>query len=177
MPEGQLALPSIPGPALVVGPVFVCFEYAAGVTKQRKRQQPIVPFKHKHGARIVFPRTGKPFVHEYPHPESAAWEKAIGQLAQVHMRGRSPSTRPIALLVHSFIPIPPSWSTRERDAALAGTIMPTSKPDGDNYLKLAQDALNGICFLDDAQVVDARVIKRYSSQPAMRIEIRELLEP
>ena len=177
MPEGQLALPSIPGPALVVGPVFLCFEYAAGVSAKRVRQQPVVPFKHKHGARIVFPRSGKPFVHEYPHPESQAWEKAIGQLAMIHMRGRPPSERPLALLVHAFVPVPPSWSNRDREAAIAGTIVPTSKPDGDNYLKLAQDALNRICFLDDAQVVDARIIKRYSAQPAMRIEIREFIDP
>lgn len=175
MPEGQLALPSIPGPALVVGPVFVCFEYAAGVTKQRKRQQPIVPFKHKHGARVVFPRGGgKPFVHEYPHPESRAWEKAIGQLALVHMRGRAPSARPIALLVHSFVPVPPSWSRREQEEALAGGRLPTSKPDWDNYGKIT-DALNGVVWLDDGQVVDGRVIKRYSTEPALRIEVREFV--
>ena len=174
MPEGQFALPSIPGPALVVGPVFICFEYAAGVTKQRKRQQPIVPLKHKHGARIAYSRTGKPFVHEYPHPESKAWEKAIGQLALVHMRGRPPSDRPLALLVHAFIPIPPSWSKREREDAITGAILPTSKPDWDNYGKIT-DALNGIVWLDDAQVVDGRVLKRYSVNPALRIEVREFI--
>ncbi|MDO8534113.1 MAG: hypothetical protein Q7S17_05150, partial [Xanthobacteraceae bacterium] len=66
MANGQLTLPVVPGPALVVGPVFLCFEYAAGVPDGRVRQTPVVPFKHKHGARIVFPRKGKPFVHEYP---------------------------------------------------------------------------------------------------------------
>jgi len=176
MPKGQLALPSISGPALVVGPVFICFEYAAGITKQRFRQTPIVPFKHKHGARIVFPRIGKPFVHEYPHPESAAWEKAIGHLAFVHMRGRMPSARPIALLVHSFIPIPPSWSKREQEEAIAGAILPTSKPDWDNYGKIT-DALNGVVWRDDGQVADGRVIKRYSTDPALRIEVREFIAP
>ena len=172
----QLALPSIPGPALIVGPVFVCFEYAAGVSKQRLRQQPIVPFKHKHGARIVFPRAGKPFVHEYPNPESAAWEKAIGQLALIHMRGRPPSDRPLALLVHAFVPIPPSWSHREQEEAINDAILPTSKPDWDNYGKIT-DALNGVVWLDDAQVVDGRVIKRYSNAPALRIEVREFIAP
>jgi Holliday junction resolvase RusA-like endonuclease len=176
MPEGQLALPSIPGPALVVGPVFLCFEYAAGVSAKRVRQQPVVPFKHKHGARIVFPRSGKPFVHEYPHPESQAWEKAIGQLAMIHMRGRPPSERPLALLVHAFVPVPPSWSNRDREAALAGAILPTPKPDWDNYGKIT-DALNGVVWLDDAQVVDGRCIKRYSAEPALRIEVREFVAP
>ena len=176
MQEGQFILPSIPGSALVVGPVFVCFEYEAGSSSRRIRQTPVVPFKHKHGARIVFPRSGKPFVHEYPHPESQAWEKAIGQLAMIHMRGKSPSARPLALLVHSFVPVPPSWSNRNQAQAIVHGILPTSKPDWDNYGKIT-DALNGIVWLDDAQVVDGRVIKRYSAQPALRIEVREFIEP
>ena len=176
MLEGQLSLPNLTGPALIVGPVFICFEYTAGVPRGRIRQQPVVPFKHKHGARIVFPRTGKPFVHEYPHPESAEWEKAIGQLAAIYMCGRAPTENPVALLVHSLIPIPQSWSTRDHDAALAGAIRPTSKPDWDNYGKIT-DALNEIVWKDDSQVVDGRVIKRYSVSPALRIEVREFLPP
>jgi Holliday junction resolvase RusA-like endonuclease len=176
MPEGQLSLPVIPGPALVVGPVFLCFEYEAGVPKGRIRSTPVVPFKHKHGARIAFSRSGKPFVHEYPHPESRVWETAIGQLAKIWMRGKPPSTRPLALLVHSFIPVPPSWSARDIDLALAGGILPTSKPDWDNYGKIT-DALNGVAWIDDAQVVHGCVIKRYSARPALRIEVREFIDP
>ena len=176
MQEGQLTLAVVPGPALVVGPVFLCFEYQAGVPKGRKRSSPVVPFKHKHSARIVFPRSGKPFVHEYPNPESAAWEKAIGQLAAIHMRGRPPTTRPVALLVHVFKPVPESWSARDYNAALGAAVLPTEKPDWDNYGKIT-DALNSIVWVDDAQVVDGRVIKRYSTHPALRIEVREFIDP
>lgn len=176
MGAGQLTLPVVPGPALVVGPVFLCFEYAAGVPKGRKRGTPVVPFKHKHGARIVFPKSGKPFVHEYPHPESKAWEAAIGQLAKIHMRGRPPTANPVALLVHVFRPVPQSWSKSDHDAALVGAHLPTDKPDWDNYGKIT-DALNGIAWLDDAQVVDGRCIKRYSERPALRIEVREFVDP
>lgn len=176
MTEGQLTLPVIPGPALVAGPVFVAFEYAAGVPEGRSRDTPVVPFKHKHGARIVHPRAGKPFVQEYPHPESAAWERAIGQVARLHMRGRPPTARPVALLVHVFKPIPQSWTARERELALSGGIRPTSKPDWDNHGKVT-DGLNGVVWVDDSQVVDARVIKLYSAAPALRVEVREMLEP
>ena len=177
MAADQLMLPVVPGPALVVGPVFLCFEYAAGVPAGRVRQTPVVPFKHKHGARIVFPKSGKPFVHEYPHPESKAWEIAIGQLAAVHMRGRPPTSRPVALIVHVFRPVPASWSRSDREAALVGQLRPTEKPDGDNHIKCVQDGLNGICFVDDSQVVDARVIKLFSHSPALRIEVREFVDP
>jgi len=60
---------------------------------------------------------------------------------------------------------------------LEGRVLPTSKPDGDNNLKLVQDALNEIVWRDDAQVVDARVIKRYAAEPALRIQVREFGPP
>lgn len=37
----------------------------------------------------------------------------------------------------------------------------TVKPDRDNIEKSTQDALNGILWKDDAQIVDGRVSKRY----------------
>jgi Holliday junction resolvase RusA-like endonuclease len=72
--------------------------------------------------------------------------------------------------------VPESWSKRDKAAALDGTIRPTGRPDWDNYGKIT-DALNGICWKDDSQVVDGRVIKLYSDAPALRIEIREFISP
>lgn len=39
------------------------------------------------------------------------------------------------------------------------------KPDIDNYIKLVLDALNGVFFLDDAQVVKIEAQKRYDHLP------------
>lgn len=50
---------------------------------------------------------------------------------------------------------------------------PTSKPD---VLKLArgvEDALTGIVWVDDSQIVTERIAKRYSERPGVEIEIRE----
>jgi len=40
-------------------------------------------------------------------------------------------------------------------------LLPAGKPDADNLLKIAADALRGIVLADDASVVDARMIKSY----------------
>lgn len=93
------------------------------------------------------------------------------------MRGRPPTTRPVALLVHAFREIPASWSRHDRDMAMAGGILPASRPDEDNNLKVVQDGLNGIVWHDDAQVCDGRCIKRYSARPALRVEVREFVDP
>jgi Holliday junction resolvase RusA-like endonuclease len=60
------------------------------------------------------------------------------------------------------VPVAPSWSRKKRQAALAGALHPTGKPDLDNCVKLLMDALNGILWRDDAQVTDIAVIKRYA---------------
>jgi Holliday junction resolvase RusA-like endonuclease len=52
-------------------------------------------------------------------------------------------------------------------------LLPAGKLDADNLLKIAADALRGIVLADDASGVDARVIKSYSDDPRLRIEVRE----
>lgn len=154
------------GPAaLVVGPVFVCFELTGKPGH-----------KARHRSRIVYPKTGKPFIHNYPDPATEAYEQVLKEAGALFMRGREPTTRPCALLVHAFLEVPKSWTKRERRAALAGAILPTSVPDDDNYLKI-RDALDGIVWKNDSQCCDSRVIKRYSEKPGLRIEVREFLDP
>ena len=160
----QIPLPHLGPRPLVVGPVFVAFELTGKPGH-----------KARHRSRIVFPKIGKAFVHTYPDPDTEAYEKVLAQAAALFMRGRAPTENPVALLVHAFKPIPESWTKRDRTAALAGAIRPTSKPDSDNYLKVGMDAMNGGIWRDDSQVVDARCIKAFSDSPALRIEVREFL--
>lgn len=173
-------------PALVPkpGPALLLFEWPG---------KP--PHKGRHRARIVIPKhawsfsnglkyltelaTKKIFIHLYADPETEAHEEALAEYATLLLRTRNgpPTEEPLCLLVHAFRSIPASWSDADKAKALAGNIVPTSRPDGDNYLKLVQDALNGVAYKDDSQIVDSHVIKRYSDQPALRIEIREMIEP
>ena len=44
-------------------------------------------------------------------------------------------------------------------------------------MNLMADALNEIVWKDDSQVVDGRSIKIYSDRPALRIEVREFVQP
>lgn len=60
---------------------------------------------------------------------------------------------PVILNVDAYRPLPesrPKSVTSEPD---------TYKPDSDNEAKLVMDALNGLVWADDAQVVDLHVVK------------------
>ena len=76
-----------------------------------------------------------------------------------------PWVGPVAIQIVAGFPIAPSWPRWRRDAALAGVLLPLSTPDYDNIEKIITDALNGIAFHDDAQIVHAQIDTRYSDAP------------
>ena len=55
-----------------------------------------------------------------------------------------------------------------------GLILPTKKPDADNIAKAILDALNGLAYYDDAQVVHLEVQKRYSNEPRAEVFINDI---
>lgn len=69
------------------------------------------------------------------------------------------------------LPVPQSWSKKERAAALDGTRLPTSRPDVDNFAKLVLDAANGVLWPDDSAVVELSVSKRYGAEPGVRLVV------
>lgn len=129
------------------------------------------------GAAIRRRKDGQAYIHWYTRDEDAAYRDAIAWAAKAAMRGRKPTWRPTAILVHAFMTIPESWHWKHKQAARAGAILPVTTPDFDNLAKVAADAIRGIVWTDDASVVDGRVIKRYSECPALRVEVREFVSP
>jgi Holliday junction resolvase RusA-like endonuclease len=64
-----------------------------------------------------------------------------------------------------------SASRKARAAMLSGEAPPTKKPDADNLAKVV-DALNGIVWRDDAQIVSLMVRKVYAETPGLDVVIR-----
>ena len=112
----------------------------------------------------------------YTDAKTRSYEAQIRFAAQQAMQGRPPTGLPVRLLMSVFFAIPVSWSKRQRERALCGATWPTVKPDADNSLKLS-DALNGIVFDDDKQVVIATVFKSYAEKPGLLIEVEEIHPP
>lgn len=92
------------------------------------------------------------------------------------MGDAKPTSQPIAVAIEARIPVPNSWSQKKRAAALAGRVLPTTRPDVENYSK-AMDALNGIVWVDDKQIVDEHIAKIYSERPGLTIRIMTVVPP
>lgn len=123
--------------------------------------------------RVIRPKNGAAFASFYTDAETRAFETALKWQAKTAMKSLAPFEGPLFVRVVAMMGVPPSWSNKKRDAALAGTIRPTGKPDWDNFAKML-DAFNEIVWIDDAQVVDGRVSKIYSEMPALRVEVGRL---
>jgi Holliday junction resolvase RusA-like endonuclease len=92
-------------------------------------------------------------------------------LVKLTFRQAYPNAEPIAAKVEviakikAYYPIPASTSKKLQARMRTGLMKPTTKPDTDNIAKICLDALNGIAYHDDAQIVELQVSKLYSDEP------------
>lgn len=107
----------------------------------------------------------------YKSAEAKAYEQAIAVAYRQAARNAKPLEGPVGISVAAGYPIPDSDSkTKKRDKA-AGMILPVKKPDLDNVAKAVLDALNGLAWLDDRQVVYLYTYKVYAENPGLIVTI------
>lgn len=99
------------------------------------------------------------------------YEATIAGQAQQAMAGCLPLDGPILITLAAEYPIPTTWAKWKQDAAIGGDLLPTVKPDLDNVVKAVKDALSGVCWRDDTQVVSAQTSKRYGVQPKLVVGV------
>ncbi|MEK7916625.1 RusA family crossover junction endodeoxyribonuclease [Burkholderia contaminans] len=148
---------------------------AAPVAAQRVEF--VIPGEPVAKGRPKFARRGA-HVTTYTPEKTARYENLVKLAARAAMGSVEPYAGPIRLIVHIGLPIPASWSLKKQEAAAAGAIGATKKPDADNIVKSVKDGMNGVVYVDDGQVVDLWVSKRYARAPGVRVEAIELnLQP
>lgn len=108
--------------------------------------------------------------------KTVAYEGLVAHTAQAAMAGRPMLDGAVGCNVHIYAPVPASWSAKKQRAALAGELLPTTKPDADNVVKAIFDGLNGVLWRDDVLVVDLLVRKRYSATPCVRVRVWSMNE-
>ena len=86
-----------------------------------------------------------------------------------------PEDSQLELFVKAYYKIPKSASKEKKAAMLSEQIRPTKKPDGDNILKVVADALNGVCYKDDKNLVSMSVEKFYSDMPRIEVVVQKVI--
>jgi Holliday junction resolvase RusA-like endonuclease len=109
--------------------------------------------------------------HVYTPSRTVAYERMIGQLAALEMRGRPPLTVPVRVELLIELGVPTSWPECKRAAAIVGDIRPASKPDLDNLAKSALDGIAGIVIHNDCQIVELRAVKKYGVAPKLLLSV------
>lgn len=130
----------------------------------------VVPGPPRGQGRPRFARIGK-FVRTYDPKESVDWKSKVALFAtQANVQ---PIEGPVALTVHAIHPRPQRLM-RRRDPD--GEVLAPCKPDWDNIGKAVADALTGIAYRDDSQIVSAAVHKLYHAkdgQPHTRVTVQQ----
>lgn len=116
--------------------------------------------------------TGRAYTPEktarYEHLVKLEYERqhgpglAFGRFAQIGMK------------LDAFFTIPQSVSRSKHAKMACGQVRPTKKPDLDNVIKTVGDALNGLAYYDDSQIVFCEVRKYYAEVPRLEIQMFEV---
>ena len=110
-------------------------------------------------------------VRMYDPKKTADFKKQLHLLALA--KHVVPLQEALSVEIWFYRQIQTSISKKERLRRTTGQVRPTVKPDTDNYIKSTLDALNGILWRDDAQIVDLTAHKFYSDNPRIEIELEE----
>lgn len=128
-------------------------------------------------------KDGSSFAMAYTPDKTRSAENAITAYVRAWLQAR-PSVQPFQGPIHvscAFV--------LARPRSLSKRILPVSKPDLDNYLKLLCDSLNSILWVDDSQIVSVRSRKVYegtnfewdrgflTAEVGIYIQVEELMSP
>jgi Holliday junction resolvase RusA-like endonuclease len=116
------------------------------------------------GARVVTPQ------------KTRTYEGIVKSLAidAMERAGLAMLDGPVSLELRIVVTTPDSWPRWKKELAACGKVWPTTKPDSDNIEKAIKDAMNGVVYRDDVQVVVDSKIKLYGPSSGVRAVVRPL---
>ena len=110
---------------------------------------------------LARPRVNTKTRQAYYPARSQHFKKTLAYIAKAQMKGKPPITGRLKV-----------------DIELCRNVKVDSKRYGDvdNHLKAIFDALNGITFTDDAQIIEVKCAKFKGKEPYIRIIIEEIID-
>lgn len=108
------------------------------------------------------------------NPKSKGWKKLVAAEARKLWRGRDLLEGPVRLDVTFVRPRPGYHFGTGRNAGVLKPDAPTwctVKPDALKLARAVEDALTGVVWKDDAQIVDERLLKAYGAPEGVLVRI------
>ena len=118
----------------------------------------------------VIARDGRRISMRYQPAAVRNYSAFVSLCAREAMQGRPPSAGPIRRVLALHVAKPKSWSKKRRARHEWALV----RPDVLNISKTVDDALEGICYLDDKQIVEATESKFYDEHDAVVVTIETL---
>lgn len=87
--------------------------------------------------------------------------------------GARPVASPLRVMIVARFTPPKRASKADRARMLSNHTHPIMRPDSDNLAKNL-DALNGVAFVDDSQIVSLNIAKIYAEEAGVDVSIVEL---
>lgn len=113
--------------------------------------------------RIFTSKAGQPIASLYDPAKSRDWKRTV--TAQVlPVKPPAPVEGALVLSLDFYFPRPKSLPKRE--------IQHIKRPDLDNCVKAIKDALRGVVYRDDSQIVVLHASKGYGPSPGVQILVR-----
>jgi Holliday junction resolvase RusA-like endonuclease len=118
-------------------------------------------------ARPRFTRSG----HTYTPAKTVNYENLVKLSFTDQIGYFVPNKEPVRMQLMAYYKIPKSTPKKYLPDMKKGIIQPMKKPDADNIIKSVADALNGIAYHDDAQIVSVLCNKYYSDRPRVEVTL------
>ena len=112
----------------------------------------------------------------YDPPKSRAYKQVVGLKGRSYMAKNhlAPCTEPLKVTLGFYFKPPKSYSRKRLNAIQSRRELFVKKPDADNLSKIVLDGLNGICYVDDSQVVELNIIKQYADTDYTTVKIEPI---
>lgn len=118
-------------------------------------------FVHQHTKRVVVTDDAR---------QSRPWKQEIAATAHAAMNGRELYAGALELRVTVYVPRPLGHFGK-RGLKDSAPVYPTTRPDLLKLARAIEDALTGIAYRDDAQIVTETIVKRYDDAPRVEITL------
>ena len=124
------------------------------------------------------PRFSKISKCAYTPSKTKEFERLVKSHARYYMKFKNRemccAKTPVSMNLTIHRKVPDSWSEKRKMDAINGVIRPTVTPDFDNIIKAVTDALQGVFFEDDKQVVEFHYYDWYGSYDTIETDFKEI---